>query len=126
MPLHKIRYFLKNVLRQQKLTFYEYDKVWSEIVKVRSDPGLTTYPGAFVDWDNTARYKDRATIFQGVTPERFEYWLSELVKSMPERKLPEEFIFINAWNEWAEGAYLEPDIRNEYEYLEALRNTVKN
>jgi len=98
--------------------------VWSEIVKVRSDPGLTTYPGAFVDWDNTARYKDRATIFQGVTPERFEYWLSELVKSMPERKLPEEFIFINAWNEWAEGAYLEPDVRNEYKYLEALKNVV--
>ena len=124
LPLHQIRYFLKNVSRQQKLTFYQYDQVWSEIVKVRSDPGLTTYPGAFVDWDNTARYKDRATIFQGVTPERFEYWLSELVKSMPERKLPEDFVFINAWNEWAEGAYLEPDVRNEYKYLEALKNVV--
>ncbi|MCF7970205.1 MAG: glycoside hydrolase family 99-like domain-containing protein [Methylococcaceae bacterium] len=124
IPLRKIRSILKENLLQQKLTYYEYDKVWREIVKIRPEIDLTTFPGAFVDWDNSARYKERATIFQGATPERFEYWLSELVKSMPERKLPEDFIFINAWNEWAEGAYLEPDTRNEYKFLEALQRVI--
>jgi len=124
LPLHQIRYLFQKILIEKQLNLYQYDQAWSEIVKVRTDPGLPTYPGAFVDWDNTPRYKGRATIFQGATPERFEYWLSELVNSMPERKLPEDFVFINAWNEWAEGAYLEPDVRNEYKYLEALKNVV--
>jgi len=108
----------------ENLTLYDYDKIWSEIVKIRPESGLTTYPGAFVDWDNTARYKNRATIFQGSTPERFEYWFSELIKTMPNRKLPEDFIFLNAWNEWAEGTYLEPDTRHQYKHLEAVKRVL--
>jgi hypothetical protein len=106
------------------LTFYDYDSVWKEIVKVRRDPELTTFPGAFVDWDNSARYKNRATIFRGVSPERFEYWLGKLVESMPEREIPEPFIFLNAWNEWAECTYLEPDERYGFNYLEAVQRVL--
>ncbi len=122
--LQKIRYELEDKILREKLTFHDYDEIWKKIIKLRQEPGLTTYPGAFVDWDNSARYKDRATIFKEATPERFEYWLSELVKTMPDRQLPEDFIFINAWNEWSEAAYLEPDTRNEYKYLEALNRVI--
>ena len=108
------------------LTFYDYDSVWKEIVKVRQDPELVTFPGAFVDWDNSARYKNRATIFRGVSPERFEYWLGKLVASMPEREIPEPFIFLNAWNEWAECTYLEPDERYGFNYLEAVQRVLVN
>lgn len=105
----------------KELTYHDYDRVWNVIVQIQNDPDLTTYPGAFTDWDNTARYKNRATLFQGASPERFEHWFSELVKSMDARNLPEPFIFLNAWNEWAECAYLEPDTENEYGYLEAVK-----
>jgi len=125
MPLHKVRDILQDKVFKQSLTYYDYNEIWQEIIKLRIEPGLTTFPGAFVDWDNSARYKDRATIFQGATPERFEYWLSELVKTMPGRELPENYIFINAWNEWSESAYLEPDTRNEYQYLEALKRVLE-
>ena len=124
ISLQKLRYLLKDKVLQQKLTYYDYDEIWKKIVKFRPEPDLTTFPGAFIDWDNSARYKDRATIFKGATPERFEYWLSKLVKTMPERQLPEDFIFINAWNEWSEAAYLEPDTQNEYKYLEALNRVI--
>ena len=80
----------------------------------------------FVDWDNTARYNHRATIFKDATPEKFEYWFEKLVKSMPNRNIPEPFIFLNAWNEWAEGAYLEPDEVNEYAYLETVKRVLDN
>jgi hypothetical protein len=103
------------------LTFHDYETVWSEIVKIRTDKQLTTFPGAFVDWDNTSRYKARATVFGEATPELFSKWFLKLVKSMPQRKLPEDFIFLNAWNEWSEGAYLEPDEKFGHEYLEAVR-----
>lgn len=110
----------------KELTFHDYDAVWEHVLRERPEPGKVTYPGAFVDWDNTARYRDRATIFKGATPERFKYWLSELVDSMEQRNLPENYIFLNAWNEWAEGAYLEPDERSGYAYLEAVRSVLQD
>lgn len=110
----------------KELTFHDYDSVWERIVEIRSDDSLTTFPGAFIDWDNAARYKRRATVFRGATPERFRFWFSRLIKTMPERLLPENFIFINAWNEWSEGAYLEPDERFGYQYLESISEECKN
>jgi hypothetical protein len=108
----------------RKPASYDYDLAWKKIVEVRTSNDLTTYPGAFVDWDNTARYKTRATIFLGATPSRFGYWFAKLVESMAQRNLPEKFIFFNAWNEWAESAYLEPDERFGYQYLEAVKSVL--
>lgn len=109
-----------------KLTFHDYEEAWRQIVEVRLDSKLTTFPGAYVDWDNTSRYKKRATIFRGATPQKFCKWLTRLAKSMSERNLPENFIFLNAWNEWSECAYLEPDERYRYQYLEAVKNALSN
>ena len=108
----------------KELTFHDYNAIWQKIVEVHPDQNLTTYPGAFVDWDNTARYKKRATIFRGASPEGFGEWFAKLVDSMPRRNLPENFIFLNAWNEWSECAYLEPDERYGYQYLEAVKKVL--
>ncbi len=105
----------------KKQNFHNYDEVWRRIIEVRSDTVLTTFPGAFVDWDNTARYKQKATVFRGANPERFSHWFTKLLDTMQRRNLPENYIFINAWNEWSEGAYLEPDERYGTEYLEVIR-----
>ncbi len=104
----------------RELTFHDYDATWRQIARVRPDPQLTTYPGAFPDWDNASRYKRRATIFRGASPEGFKAHMAELLDSMPARRLPENYIFLNAWNEWSEGAYLEPDERHGDAYLRAL------
>ena len=108
----------------KKLTIHEYETVWKKIIEVRADQTLTTFPGAFVDWDNTSRYKDRATIFKGASPEIFEIWFKKLIASMLQRNLIENFIFLNAWNEWSEGAYLEPDERYGHQYLEAVKSVL--
>ena len=117
--IHKLELKLK--YRKATHTLYDYNDTWENIARVRREPEITTYPGAFVDWDNTPRYKQRAIIFEGACPENFAAGLRNLVQSMPERQLPEDLIFINAWNEWAEGAYLEPDERHGYGYLEAIK-----
>ena len=93
------------------LTFYDYDMVWKHILKVERDGGIPAFPGAFVDWDNTARYVKRARIFKGASPERFAHWFRQLVEVTARRPDPEQMIFLNAWNEWAESTYLEPDER---------------
>jgi Glycosyltransferase WbsX len=108
----------------RELTFHDYDEVWKQIIEIRPDEDLTTFPGAYVDWDNVSRYKKRATIFRVASPEKFVKWLAKLVDSMPERNLPENFIFLNAWNEWAEGTYLEPDERYGYKYLDAVKSAL--
>ncbi|ESS71616.1 hypothetical protein WxcX [Methyloglobulus morosus KoM1] len=109
---------------RRKLRFHDYDRVWQQIVEIRPDETLTTYPGAFVDWDNSARYKDRAILFRGASPESFKKWFGKLAETMPQRNLPENFIFLNAWNEWSEGTYLEPDERYGYQYLEAVKHVL--
>lgn len=108
----------------KQLTFHDYDTVWQQVVKVRPDEQLTTFPGAYVDWDNTPRYKNRATVFRGASPQRFEYWLDQLASSMSQRNLPENFVFLNAWNEWSEGTYLEPDEKYDHRYLEAIQTVL--
>lgn len=80
------------------------------------------FRGVFPAWDNTPRTGDRALIIQDACPQNYEYWLAEtLRKTQQERPGEERFVFINAWNEWAEGCHLEPDRRYQRQYLEATR-----
>lgn len=72
-------------------------------------------------WDNTARYGSDAYVVHDSTPERFQEWLEALIQDA-KQNLPEDrrFILVNAWNEWAEGAHLEPDSRFGYSYLNSV------
>ncbi|MCP4380163.1 MAG: glycosyl hydrolase [Hyphomicrobiales bacterium] len=78
----------------------------------------TVYPS----WDNTARMRDRGLITLNGTPENYEAWLKKAA-ALTVRVHPKEsqFLFINAWNEWAEGCHLEPDRRFGRGFLEATR-----
>lgn len=107
-------------------TMVDYDEVWSRIVERPKENAITTYPGAFVDWDNTARYGHQATIFKGATPERFECWLSKLLQRVAADTTQEPLVFLNAWNEWSEGAYLEPDEKYGSGYLNAVKSAITN
>ncbi|MDR1646528.1 MAG: glycoside hydrolase family 99-like domain-containing protein [Zoogloeaceae bacterium] len=71
-------------------------------------------------WDNTARVGARALVILNGTPENYEYWLAESIRRT-EADFPgeERFVFINAWNEWAEGCHLEPDRKFGRGFLEA-------
>ena len=82
--------------------------------------------GAFVDWDNTARYRNRATVYRGATPEKFGRYMRRLIEKVARGAERERFVFVNAWNEWSESAYLEPDERYGTKYLEALAAAVRD
>ena len=72
----------------------------------------------FPSWDNTARLGNRALIIVNSTPRNYEYWLGQ-VATRSAGRMP--FVFINAWNEWAEGCHLEPDRHNGRAFLEATK-----
>ncbi len=99
----------------------DYDSVWRSILAKRPTfKNKTTCSGAFVDWDNTPRKGRKGLVVNGGTPEKFGRYLKEKINSSTG-----PFIFINAWNEWAEGAYLEPDSHYRLAYLDALQNATK-
>lgn len=86
-----------------------------------------TYPAVMPMWDNTARRNHRGTIFHGSTPVLYQKWLHDIVQRVRRNAdLDERIVFINAWNEWGEGAYLEPDRFFGYAYLEATWNALRN
>ena len=98
-------------------TVFDYDGVWSTILQKNPDDYLVE--GACVDWDNTPRTRTGFRM-EGAAPEKFGKYMSLLVRKIRDnRELP--LIFINAWNEWGEGAYLEPDEKYGYSYLEELK-----
>ena len=111
--------FNKNKSDNNELQIKDYDEYWNFIIN-KSPTNDNLISGAFTDWDNTARRKN-GMLFKGANPQKFEKYFSELVK----KDSVLDLIFINAWNEWAEGAYLEPDERYKYAYLDAIRKSLK-
>jgi hypothetical protein len=74
-------------------------------------------------WDNTARRQNTGFILENPTPGVFQAWIeTAIVETKRDFQGDERILFINAWNEWAEGAYLEPDYRFGHTFLEAVRN----
>lgn len=76
------------------------------------------FHGITPSWDNSARRKQGAIIFSGATPRLYGQWLREIVRRTQQRQPEQQIIFINAWNEWAEGNHLEPCQRFGRAYLE--------
>lgn len=101
-----------------KGSVYDYRAVARESLEAVR-PGYTLFRGIMPQWDNTPR-NIHATIYHGSSPALYREWLAglglETKKNLPPNK---QFIFINAWNEWAEGACLEPDRRYGYAWLNA-------
>jgi len=78
------------------------------------------YRTVFPCWDNTPRLKNRAIVVLDSIPENYERWLDAVsAKTVEEREPGDRLVFINAWNEWAEGCHLEPDGRFGAAFLEA-------
>jgi lipopolysaccharide biosynthesis protein len=77
----------------------------------------TRFPTVFPRWDNSARRGVDSLVFVGCTPERYRGWLEASLKASPLRG-EEDIVFINAWNEWGEGAHLEPDLLYGNAFLE--------
>ncbi len=91
----------------------------------RPDEPYHLHRGVMVRWDNTPRRGPHAHIWHHATPEEYERWLRAMIRSSradPSDDAP--IVFINAWNEWAESAYLEPDRDYGHAYLQATRRAL--
>lgn len=118
---------LKRIVRKKLkiIDFANYDRLWKKILKNNRTYGdREIFKGCFCGWDNSPRKGKNSMIVKGVTPEKFKIYLQKLInnkRTHSERNI----IVINAWNEWGEGAVLEPSENDGYRYLEAIKNIVK-
>lgn len=101
------------------VTINSYDITWKEILKLRYTERMI--PCAFANWDNTPRRGARGVMYNS-SPKKFAIYFPKFVEECA--KQGKELVFFNAWNEWGEGAYLEPDKHHGYKYLEIIRKEI--
>jgi lipopolysaccharide biosynthesis protein len=99
-------------------------KTWAKRAMQRRKRGYKCFPCITPSWDNSPRRKSGAFILGNSTPDAYEFWLESVVRRFKPNNSEENLIFVNAWNEWAEGNHLEPDQKWGRDYLEATRRAV--
>ena len=103
--------------------YYDYSAFTNKQIEKKFKKDV--YPGITPMWDNSARRKENPFILHDSTPEKYRKWLSFIKENYPWNTVPENFLFINAWNEWAEGNHLEPCQKWGTEYLEITKESLK-
>lgn len=89
------------------------------------DPVIEKYPCIYPNWDNTPRSQERGFVLHNSTPELFGLILESAIKQVKDNPPDKQLIFIKSWNEWAEGNYLEPDMRYKDKYLQAIKSMLE-
>lgn len=114
---HRCVKLWNKVTHDEKLeNFYNIDDIYQHMHKQSFKSEKPVYPGIFPAWDNTSRRGHMGYYYANSSAEKFGQNLRRII-----RESHEEFVFINAWNEWGEGCYLEPDEENQFAYLQQLK-----
>ena len=130
-PPHIIDRYAKQVIKKTYLNPSFNGRIFDmeEFIKNQEflyETDFKLYKTVFPSWDNTARKAyTGASVFE-ISPELYKKWLKDCINWTKENNnKDEQFIFINAWNEWAEGAHLEPDQKYGYAYLQATKEALE-
>jgi len=121
--------FERGLLRLRNLkhrdTIYPYRDLY-RFWKAEPPTAYRRFDSVTPMWDNSARQKRHAFILRDSTPADYEFWLREVIKKAEPDCEGKKWVFINAWNEWAEGCHLEPCQKWGRAYLEATKRACDN
>lgn len=121
---HKlVRTFMARTIGNFTVEKYDYAKIINNLY-TEEDKREDVYPQLVPRWDKTPRKGRDAEIFYNSTPENFEKSLDIALDYVKNKPLEHRIMFLFAWNEWGEGAYLEPDIKYGRGHLEALKKKI--
>lgn len=121
-PSHTIQFLQEQKIENVKTL--DYDKIWEYILGEHSSTDQSVIFGGFVDFDDTPRRGKDGLSVLGVSPVKFQEYLTRLIVKNIRNK--NDLVFINAWNEWGEGMYLEPDQKNQNAFLKAVKKAREN
>lgn len=103
----------------------KYD--YKQIIKyfyTKEDEKETVYPQLIAGWDRTPRSGKRAIVYYNSTPENFSVAVQRAIECVSKKNPEHRIIFLNSWNEWGEGAYLEPDLRYGKAFIQILGKAI--
>ena len=128
---HEPQFTMRNVNHQESINadknvrmYAEYKDIWNKIIRRPSEAKKKLMQGGFTGYDDTPRRGRGGRIIGQVNPQIFQKMLSQLLKKNAD--MGNEITFLNAWNEWGEGMYLEPDAKDGYAYLEAVKYALEH
>ncbi|MES2545933.1 MAG: glycoside hydrolase family 99-like domain-containing protein [Bacteroidota bacterium] len=124
--IDKVDSLVKASLQLKKLRIVEYKKAIELFINKKEDSIENVIPTILPNWDHSPRSGNNAWIVNNSTPELFQKHIKdalECVKNKPEER---KIIFLKSWNEWAEGNYMEPDLKFGKGYIHALRDVIFN
>jgi len=107
------------------LTIWDYEDVIPSLLRSNS-PEWLDYPVVLPNWDNTPRSGLRGLVLHNSTPELFRLHLRQALSKIEARRDEDRILFLKAWNEWAEGNYVEPDQRWGTQWLEVIRDELQS
>ena len=117
---------LEHGVDSERLRLYETGALRKEMSRFRDSLSYPVFPSVFVSWDNTPRRNEDGIILSPRSTESFAEGIHDAMGYLSRRQdqLEEPLLFVNAWNEWAEGNYLEPDVHDQKSFLTMLRATL--
>lgn len=110
--------------KQTKLTIWDYEEVLPTLLRSNT-PEWLDYPVVLPNWDNTPRSGMRGLVLHNATPELFRKHLRQALDAVDGRRDEDKIVFLKAWNEWAEGNYVEPDQKWGHQWLEVIRDELR-
>src|SRR5262249_14445811 len=119
---------LKDLRRDFSGKIYDYNRTKRDFIDefVQLNSSRRIYPCVMPSWDNTARSGNKSLIWINSSPESYYDWLSQVIGFLRRtRERDDRLVFINAWNEWAEGCHLEPDQQFGHAWLNATKLAVQ-
>lgn len=115
---------LNNTNCKNNILDYRY-YVENKLHLKEDDEKFNLFKTVIPSWDNTPRRQYNSTIFYNSSPQLYKQWLKDVIIDTKNKKSKsEQFVFINAWNEWGEGAHLEPDLKYGYSYLNSTKEAI--
>lgn len=124
--IKRMMYFVMDMMPSSVSLFDHADVLQNVYVQFQSSEKSickTVNPMTLIDFDNTARYGKRAKILANFDISSFQSHLTDLIKTS--RNLENiGYVFLNAWNEWGEGAHIQPDVNTKFERLEAIQKAL--
>lgn len=107
--LPTMKYNYPNTVRY----FYAPEDSWENV-----------FPSIFPGWDRTPRTGDQEGVYINATPDNFKHHIENALEVVKEKSFEHRILFLRSWNEWAEGNYVEPDLKYGHGFLDAIRNTI--
>jgi Glycosyltransferase WbsX len=130
LAIHLSQTNFKRIMLRLKIKLFNIPRIYQyadaiKLFRNNSDSEVDTIPAIIPNWDHTPRSGLYGTVLAGSTPELFKKHVGQVFESIKAKPKENQLVFLKSWNEWGEGNYIEPDIKDGLSYLKAMQEAIR-